>query len=630
MLFACAAYAADQQAALEAAITKMQSGDLAGAERMLKSMPTNADVFAVLGVVLDQEKKYSESETAYRNALRLTPGSVPTLNNYGNHLLATGKVVEAQKQFRRVLALDPQHANAAIQLARIAIQQRSFSEALHLLQSLTGSATQSIDAGVLRMQANYALQRNSEADAILAGLEQQGVNGAVLGQALVSAHQYEKALPYLTRALQGDADNADVLYNAAFAEAALNHNEQALRLLAHVAKVAPSRADVQRLLARTTGQLGFTGDSVAAWKRYRELAPNDDDGRRELGFAETAFGETAKGIADLKWYVERHPNDALGHYELGTALAPEDSTRALPELNRALALQPNLPAAHIARGILYYRQGEFQAALNDFLSASKADPDNAATLDRVGETYLALHQPHEAVPYLSRAVGIAPREPRMQLHLGRALYGDGQNDEANRVMARFRELGADKSTRPRSAGIVDFLNLSPAEQLDRYRQGVEKTVEANPNDAEAQLQHLLLLLERGAWDDADAVASKLVALHASPVLVSEAVKALITAQRFQTAEALIVKTDNAKRLGVDLAIVRLHTEGPAAALAVMNSMQGDRRTGDFYLALAQILVAADRGGRGGHGSHPRTDHGFHSGRSLHGARAGLVEIGARS
>jgi Tfp pilus assembly protein PilF len=82
-------------------VDALQKGDFTTAETKLhaelKTHTQNADALGVLGVVLDQQKKYSEADTVYRRAVALTPRSPALLNNYGNHLVAAGSF---RAQFR--------------------------------------------------------------------------------------------------------------------------------------------------------------------------------------------------------------------------------------------------------------------------------------------------------------------------------------------------------------------------------------------------------------------------------------------------------------------------------------------------------------------------------------------------
>ena len=502
-----------QDDAISDAVAALERGDLANAEQtlqaVLKTRPNDAAALGVLGVVLDQEKKYHEADGVYRRALAVSPHSAALLNNYGNHLVATGKSAEARKVFVQVLALNPGQPNALVQLARIALERKSgnealerksSSEALSYLERLPESAQDATDVSILKMQAEYALHRNTDADAILERVSRTTEGDAKLnfslGVALSSVGQYEKAEKFfdhalaaepenfealyylglaashaghkerardvLQQALAQQPENVDVLYDLAAVDVELNQQEKALELLAKAEKLAPERADIQRLLAHTSADLGYFGDSIQAWDRYLKLVPNDDVARRELAFAQTAVGENMQaGIADLESFVRKHPKDAVGHYELAIAKSPTDRDLALNELDRALTINPDLAAARMARGVLRYRQGDAAAALADFEFAAQHEPDNPNVLDRLGETYLALNRSADALPVLHKAADLAPRDSTILLHLARALTNVGQADEAKTIFARVRELGPNRSAAAHPAGLVDCLSLSP-------------------------------------------------------------------------------------------------------------------------------------------------------------------------
>jgi tetratricopeptide (TPR) repeat protein len=377
-----------------------------------------------------------------------------------------------------------------------------------------------------------------------------------------------------------------------------NQDESALQLLVRAAKLAPTRADVLRLLAHTASQLGFFGDAVQAWERYLAVVPNDDAAARDRAFAMTALGDDTKsGIAGLQAYVRKHPGDAVGHFELGTAEAPTDTAAAAHELDRALALQPGLVAAHVARGLLHYRQGDNGAALPDFEFAAQHDPTNPLILDRLGQTYLALDRAADALPLLRKAAALAPRDSRIHLHLARALTATGDAAEAKQVLARVRELGADKSATPRPAGLVDFLGLSPEEQWARYRAGVERTVAKNPDNAEAQVRYLQLLLGDGKVEEAMAVPGKLAALHPSAALTAEAASALVAAEQYPAALHLL-ESGGTPAATLDFAIATFHISGAPAGLLALDRIPSSARDGDYHLARAEMLLAAGQDDHG--------------------------------
>ena len=82
---------------------------------------------------LDAEQRCSEAEQFYRQALAQGPPSVALLNNLGNHYTLCGDADQARSYFERVIKINPQHANANLQLARIATDRHQGTRALEYL-----------------------------------------------------------------------------------------------------------------------------------------------------------------------------------------------------------------------------------------------------------------------------------------------------------------------------------------------------------------------------------------------------------------------------------------------------------------------------------------------------------------
>jgi Flp pilus assembly protein TadD len=327
--------------ALSDAVAALERGDFLSAEQALRlelrTQPNNTTALSLLGVALDNEKKYAEAHAVYRRAIALSPRLAGLLNNYGNHLLATGDTAGARAAFLKVVALNPAHANANRQLARMATQKKAGSEALQYLDRLPANEQANTETTILRVQALFESDRNAEGEAVLERLSSEAQQDARLsfsvGLALATAGQYAKAETFFSRtlelmpadfdalynlglaashaghnerahnvllaALEQHPQDIDVIYNLAAVNAALKQNVEAVRLLAQAVKLAPQRADIELLLAHTTFDLGALADSLSAWDRYRELVPGDDVAGRERGFVAALLGRRTEGISSL-------------------------------------------------------------------------------------------------------------------------------------------------------------------------------------------------------------------------------------------------------------------------------------------------------------------------------------------
>jgi tetratricopeptide (TPR) repeat protein len=536
LLCASSGRGAQQDAAVRSAVTAMQRGDFQGAEKTLRAeLETHSGdawTLSLLGVALDNQKRLPEAEEFHRLAVAASPRSAEILNNYGTHQWLAGQFDKAEITFASALAAAPAYFSA---------------------------------------------------------LSNLGVMATYTGH-------YERAHEALESALRQQPQNVDVLYRLAFVEEATRQWEFAVMRLAQAAKLDPRRADIQKLLAVTTTELGALDDAAAAWDRYLKLEPNDEIARRERAYTAAKMGKLEQAIVELEWFLARHPDDPVGHYELAQAERTVDMVQSLEHLNKALALKPDYAPARAARGSLYYQEGKPETALADLELVASQRPDDAANLDHLGQTYQALDRAADAVRVLRRAAELAPENSATVLHFARALADAGQTQESDVVMDRFRRLGpAQKKDVP--AGLVEYLSLTPEQRRADYRARVEKAVHDHPDDAAAQAAYLKLTIEDHNADRVAAVAKRISALKPAASVLADAGRALLAANQYALARDLLQQAAAADPRGgveLDLAIATFHAAGAKAGLDLIDRLPESARTGDYYLARAQMLEASGK------------------------------------
>jgi predicted Zn-dependent protease len=414
-----------------------------------------------------------------------------------------------------------------------------------------------------------------------------------LGVVAMRAGHNERAKEVLEQALRNQPHSVDVLYALAYVNHAVLQNEAAVRLLSEASRLAPQRADIQKLLGMSTGDLLAYEDSAAAWDRYMKLEPNDDVGRRERGFAKTSMKQ-AEGMADLEWFVDRHPDDATGLFELGVAQGVSDPDQAIATLTKALNLRPDFADAHAARGALEYQQNNADAALADLEFAASKQPNSALILDHLGQTYLLLDRPKDAVRALLRSAELAPSDAKTQLHTANALAQAGDKEQSKIYMSRYKQLGGTAAVPAR--GVLEYLSQTPEEQHADYRARIEKAIAEHPDDAAMQVNYLKLSIADGQIPQATAAARKVLALKSGAMLLTDAGRAMLAAHQYPVAKDLLEQaaaSEGATGLDLDLASALFHTTGAAAGLQQLDKVPASERGGDYYALRARMLPSAD-------------------------------------
>src|SRR5574341_199279 len=208
----------DSSALRQRASTDFREGRFTDAERALrllsKQSPEDPAVLGFLGMVLDAQQKYEEAETFYQAALAKSSPSPALLNNVGNHYVALGKAEKARPYFERLLALDPMHANANLQLARIAVDQKQGGKALEYLSRVKDSDRA---ISLLRAEALHWAGKRVEASALLEKLSKSAGNDPrvqfSLGMTFARLDLYDRAETAFSAALTQSPGDFSVLYN---------------------------------------------------------------------------------------------------------------------------------------------------------------------------------------------------------------------------------------------------------------------------------------------------------------------------------------------------------------------------------------------------------------------------------
>ncbi len=118
--------------------------------------------------------------------------------------------------------------------------------------------------------------------------------------------------------------------------------------------------------------------------------------------------------------------------------------RAVDAVRRALALDPQLPAAHRAQGIYtFHFETRWRAAEESFLAALALDPDDALCSATYGMFLATARRGDEARRYLTQAIAQEPHAAQVHFLVASAACALGDGDLAGRHAARALELQPD-------------------------------------------------------------------------------------------------------------------------------------------------------------------------------------------
>lgn len=260
---------------------------------------------------------------------------------------------------------------------------------------------------------------------------------------------------------------------AAYARArqldAEGNDSAALALLWYASGAAPHDPDIQNALGEALARIGALDAAIDAYSRalaerpeFRKAAnnriltlvkagrgeeavararalvasaPQDADRHFTLGLAESEQDVDA-AIATFMRVLQLDPGHALARYNLALVLKRADRLpEAVETLTRALEIEPR-PEALYTLGVIYWQQGDTDAALRTLRSAIAADARYADAQYTLGAVLAARKDWAGAADALRRAIALRPGTPGAHDTLARVLL---QSGDAAASAAEFAE-----------------------------------------------------------------------------------------------------------------------------------------------------------------------------------------------
>ncbi|HMJ92268.1 MAG TPA: tetratricopeptide repeat protein, partial [Candidatus Acidoferrum sp.] len=281
-------------------------------------------------------------------------------------LVERGRFDEARPHLDLLLAVNPDHAGAHLELARIHAARNQFKEATHALQLPLANQITRRQAMLLAAQV---AQRNSQPD---------------------TATQLSRSALALPRGV----DWPDPFLKEV----------QALRTdRARLADAANALMQQQRF-----------AEAEAALTQLMETVPDDAEGLLLLGRLRYLQKNCVAAEAFYRRHLGLQSGSLNGLVQLGIALMCQERwTNAAQVLEQAIALKPDFGSAHHNLGVCRSRTGNSAGAIRAFQDALRCTPGDVNTLFALAEELANANQVPQAIECVKRAEALAPNDPRL-------------------------------------------------------------------------------------------------------------------------------------------------------------------------------------------------------------------------
>ncbi len=342
-----------------------------------------------------------------------------TLQQYsqaGQQALAAGHYDEAESDFKKLLAIDPDIAEIHATLGLVYFQEKKFDQAVPELRR------------ALKLKPGL------------------GRASTLLAMSLSEVGEYEEALPGLEKGFKQATDPATKRMcglQLMRTYTGLQRDKDAVTVALELNRLYPNDPEILYHTGRVYGNYAFL-----TLHQLEVVAPTSIWRHQAAAEAFESEGSTNLAIGEYREVLKLDPRRPNLHYRIGRTLLarwqlnhmPEDRTEAVREFEQELQLDPGNANAIYELAEIHRQQNELDQAQQLFESALHYYPDFEEAHVGLATTLMAQQKPDQALPHLQRAVALNADDEVAWYRLAQVSRALGNKDEQQKALAQFQRL----------------------------------------------------------------------------------------------------------------------------------------------------------------------------------------------
>jgi predicted O-linked N-acetylglucosamine transferase (SPINDLY family) len=304
-----------------------------------------------------------------------------------------GRLVDAERIYRQILAYSPNHDRALCMLGIVVGQAGHPASTIDLLGRAIAINPSIAEYHYILSQAYLDLGQwenvISSARRAIELRPELAEAHANLGIALHKSRRLDEAIFAYRQAVDLKPDVPNGYRNLAVALQETGRVEEAVAACRRAVEIKPDSHETYKNLGLILRSTGRAGEAVAAFRRAIEIKPDYHEAHNDLAVGLNDEGRFAEAIAACARAIEIKPAFAEPYSNLGSALREQGRIdEAIAALEHAVRLSPDLAEAHNELGNVFKEQGRLDEAIACYRQAVQVKPD---FLGAASNILLALH-----------------------------------------------------------------------------------------------------------------------------------------------------------------------------------------------------------------------------------------------
>src|SRR5438094_9198548 len=395
----------------QAAVAQYDSGQYPEAaaklENLVREAPESFEVQELLGLVYSAQSQDARAMQHLQKAVHLKPNSAPARTNLAANLARLGKLGLATEQFKKAVELDPPNFDTNHNLGEAYVRSGKIADAASFLEKAQQINPSAYDNGYDLSLAYIQTGRLADARQLIQDLlkrkntaELHNLLGEVEekdGKFVAAENEYETAAHM-------DPSESNIFD---WASELLVHRtlEPAIEVFRQGTERHPDSSRMAIGLGMAYYSLGKYDDAVKSLLRAADLDPSDPRGYPFLSRAfDSSPSQANEVIERFRRFTELRPKNGRAFYYYAVSLwkskRAEDTNLDVSQieslLKKSIALEAELPEAHLQLANLYSDQKKYAESIPVYLRARELDPDLADVHYRLAQAYVRVGEKDHA------------------------------------------------------------------------------------------------------------------------------------------------------------------------------------------------------------------------------------------
>lgn len=470
------ACSAEHQQDLKEAIAKLEKAiEISGGDSML---------YTKLAGIYSEIDEFDKALENYNKVIKINPDDAFIYISIGSIYENQGKYKEALGAYQKALDLFPEYKYNYFNLGNVNYQLKNYKEAINEYNAFLETYSGHIEARENLAASYLALKDYSNAEAEYNVLYEKNPNNFKhnyeYGIALLNNNNSEKAVKFLEKAIEIDAENDSAHLGLAQAYQDLGKNDLSYEQYQIVLKKVPNLNTVRLDYANLLADMDKNTEAVEQYSMYIKAFPNDVKGYGNIAGVYKKLQNYDKAIENYLIAISKDNKNIDYKKDIANCYHnKKDYQTALKYYDEVLAINPKDFNIRFNKALALHALNKYEDAISLYkeLLSEKNEKVirsnlNDALVSR-GHQLVDAGNTKDAIAYFKEAIKGGYTEGYVYYGLGRAYRKDGDNSKAAEYYEKAISINPEKTVY--SAEYSEFIS-------DLYSKSVEVNPSGNSSD----------------------------------------------------------------------------------------------------------------------------------------------------